>query len=294
MSKVMSRVLLCCDLDRTLLPNGVQPESPLARPLLRKLAECSELTLAYVSGRHKALLKDAIEEYHIPVPDYAIGDVGTTIYKIADDQWQPSETWQQEIAPDWHGKTQTELATLFQDLSELSLQEVEKQNRFKLSYYTLVDIDQHQLIDVMQTRLHEQGVNASLIWSIDEAKHCGLLDVLPKDATKLHAIRFLAGQLDIPETNIVFAGDSGNDMAALTSGLKAILVRNATAEIKAEAQKHINAAGFSECLYFAEGDFMGMNGNYSSGVLEGLVHFFPEFNARLEGSPSKSVHLVEH
>lgn len=75
-------------------------------------------------------------------------------------------------------------------------------------------------------------------------------------------------------------------MTALTSGLKSILVRNATAEVKTEAQQRVDAAGLSECLYFAKGDFMGMNGNYSSGVLEGLVHFFPEFNNRLKGVTS--------
>jgi len=42
------------------------------------------------------------------VPDYAIGDVGTTLYTIVNDQWLPSEAWQQEIAPDWHGKAQLE------------------------------------------------------------------------------------------------------------------------------------------------------------------------------------------
>ena len=114
----MSKVLLCCDLDRTLLPNGAQPESPSARPLLRKLAECPDLTLVYVSGRHKALLQDAIREYDIPVPDFAIGDVGTTLYSIANGQWQPSETWQQEIAPDWSGKSHAELTVLFHDRSE--------------------------------------------------------------------------------------------------------------------------------------------------------------------------------
>ena len=162
------------------------------------------------------------------------------------------------------------------------MQEVEKQNRFKLSYYTPIDIDQRQLIDSMQARLCTQDVNASLIWSIDEAKHCGLLDILPKEATKSHAIDFLAGQLKTSKENIVFAGDSGNDLTALTSGLKAILVRNATAEIKAEAQRLVDATGFAERLYFAKGGFMGMNGNYAAGVLEGLVHFFPEFVVQLK------------
>lgn len=278
----MSKILLCCDLDRTLLPNGAQPESPEARPSLRRLAQHPDLTLVYVTGRHKALLQAAIEEYDIPVPDFAIGDVGTTLYSIANDQWLPSESWQQEIARDWNGKTQADLVTLFEDISELSLQEPEKQNRFKLSYYTSVDIEQTQLFEALHDRLHEQNVNASLIWSVDEAKHCGLLDILPKDATKSHAIYFLLEQLGIAEQNTVFAGDSGNDLTALTSGLKAILVRNASAEIKAEAQQRITAAGYPERLYLAKGGFMGMNGNYAAGVLEGLVHFFPDSAAWFE------------
>jgi hypothetical protein len=275
-------MLLCCDLDRTLLPNGVQPESSSARPLLRKLAQHPDLTLVYVSGRHKGLLQDAIEEFRIPVPDYAIGDVGTTIFTIADDQWQPSEDWQQAIAVDWRGKTQMNLAELFHDLVELTLQEAEKQNRFKLSYYTAMDIDHQQLIHSMQNRLREQGVDASLIWSIDEAKHCGLLDVLPKEATKSHAIYFLMDKLGVPESHTIFAGDSGNDLTALTSGLKAIVVRNAMEEIKLEAQQRVIAQGYPERLYFATGGFMGMNGNYAAGVLEGVVHFFPEFIGWLE------------
>ena len=272
----MSRILLCCDLDRTLLPNGVQPESPSARPLLCKLAQHPALTLVYVSGRHKALLQDAIEQYHIPVPDYAIGDVGTTIYTLIQDQWQPSVAWQEEIAPAWHGWTQSELATLFQDLPGLTLQEAEKQNRFKLSYYTPMDFDQNNVFHTMQARLQERQVKASLIWSVDEAKHCGLLDVLPQEATKSHAIYFLIEQLGLTQADAVFAGDSGNDLTALTSGLKAILVGNAAVEVKEEAQQRVKDAGYPQQLYLAKGGFMGMNGNYAAGVLEGLVHFFPE------------------
>ena len=48
------RLMLCSDLDRTLLPNGPQEESPEARPLLRRLAQRPDLVLAYVSGRNEA------------------------------------------------------------------------------------------------------------------------------------------------------------------------------------------------------------------------------------------------
>jgi hypothetical protein len=29
-------------------------------------------------------------------------------------------------------------------------------------------------------------------------------------------------------------------------------------------------------LYLPRGNYLGMNGNYAAGVLEGLVHFIPE------------------
>ncbi len=55
------------------------------------------------------------------------------------------------------------------------------------------------------------NIRTSLIWSIDEAANVGLLDVLPQNATKLHAIEFLQQQLGVALPDVVFAGDSGND-----------------------------------------------------------------------------------
>jgi hypothetical protein len=73
------KILLGCDLDRTIIPNGIQNKSPQARPLLRRLVQCLNIYLAYVSGRDQKLILDTIEEFYLPVPDYAIGDVGTTL-----------------------------------------------------------------------------------------------------------------------------------------------------------------------------------------------------------------------
>jgi len=215
----MTKLLLCCDLDRTLLSNGSQEESPQARPLFRALAKRPELTLAYVSGRHKGLLLDAIHDYDLPMPDYAIGDVGTTLYEIHNDEWRAWTAWEEEIAPDWAGRHHDELAALFEDISDLTLQEPEKQNTFKLSCYVPADTDHKALLAEMDARLKALGIHASLIWSIDEARHIGLLDVLPRRATKHHAIRFLMAHKDFDTGNTVFAGDSGNDLPALTSGL---------------------------------------------------------------------------
>jgi HAD superfamily hydrolase (TIGR01484 family) len=277
-----NKVLLCSDLDRTLLPNGPQEESEGARPLLRQLAARPEVTLVYVSGRHKALLLDAIRDYDIPVPDYAIGDVGTTIYHITDNDWHMWQAWHTEIAPDWNGQRHDQLAALLADIDVLQMQEDEKQNTFKLSYYAPEDIDRDTLLARVRERLEPQGIRASLIWSIDEIAHTGLFDVLPESATKLHAVRFLMRQIGFDESNTVFSGDSGNDLPVLTSGLQAVLVANAMDDVQREAREKLAAKELTQQLYLARGDFLGMNGNYAAGVLEGLAHFCPQVMPWLE------------
>ena len=57
--KTHKRLLLCTDLDRTLIPNGDQPESDHAREYFKKLSEHSEVTLVYVTGRHQQLVEQA-------------------------------------------------------------------------------------------------------------------------------------------------------------------------------------------------------------------------------------------
>jgi sucrose-6-phosphatase len=277
-----AEIVLCTDLDRTVIPNGAQPESPEARPRLRRLAARPESTLVYVTGRHKALLEDAIRDYELPIPDYAIGDVGTTIYQVQEGEWRPWDAWSDEIAPDWQGHDPESLAELLLGLGDLQLQEPEKQNDFKLSYYAPTGTRPDALLAEIRERLAGHGIRASLIWSIDEAADCGLLDVLPAAANKLHAIRFLMREKGFSDTRTVFSGDSGNDLEVLVSGLQAVLVRNAPDEVREEALRRAAAAGRPERLYVARGGFLGMNGNYSAGVLEGLVHFLPHAAAWLD------------
>jgi sucrose-6F-phosphate phosphohydrolase len=275
-------ILLCTDLDRTALPNGSQPESPQARPLLRELTIQHDVTLVYVSGRDKGLLLEAIKQYAIPVPRYAIGDVGTTIYEVQGDRWDQWQSWSEEIGKDWHGETGADLQKLFSDQSELQLQEPQKQNIHKLSYYLSPQADRERIFPRMEQRLSAEGLGANLIWSVDETKGQGLLDVVPKSATKLHAIEFLMERKSYAAQRTVFAGDSGNDMAVLTSRVQAVLVNNAQEEVRQEAVLQSKANGNSAQLYAAHGGFLGMNGNYCAGVLEGLAHYIPETKEWME------------
>jgi HAD superfamily hydrolase (TIGR01484 family) len=269
-------IWLLIDLDRTLLPNGRVEESPLARPLFLELARRPQLHLVYVSGRHEGLLKQAISNYDLPVPDYAIGDVGTTIFEPRPGGWHHLADWEDEISRDWHGRSHADLTVLLADFSALRLQESAKQNAYKLSYYTVPRLDYRPLLAAVRQRLEKEGVRASLVYSTDEMKEIGLLDVLPEKATKMHAIRFLLHRQGISERRAVYAGDSGNDLPVLTSGLQAILVRNASEAVRQEALEKVKAKGLRDRLYLARGNIPGLNGNYAAGVLEGVAHFFPE------------------
>jgi HAD superfamily hydrolase (TIGR01484 family) len=272
----LPKILICSDLDRTLIPNGCQEESAHARPVFRQLVEHSNIYLAYVSGRDKSLIMDAIEEFYLPMPDYAIGDVGTILYHIRNNNWIFSDEWSDEIGQDWKGASWEELVKYFEDIDDIRLQEPERQSRCKLSFYTDQDVDHPHLKEKIRLVLAQKALRANIIWSVDEFSGIGLLDIIPARANKLHAIQFLMKQEQFLEDKTIFAGDSGNDLDVLTSGLKAILVKNAIDDVRKKAVETLSAKHMMHQLYFPKGNYCGMNGNYAAGVLEGLVHFFPE------------------
>jgi HAD superfamily hydrolase (TIGR01484 family) len=268
-------VLLCSDLDRTILPNGEAPESPGAREVLRRIARRAEIRLAYVSGRNRKLIEEAIENYRLPLPDFAIGDVGTTIYDLDKGHWNEWAAWNEEISKDWPEGGRDELAGRLSDMTRLRPQEPEKQNRFKLSYYADANFDHQRLVKKIRERIEGRGVRVSVIWSVDEQRDVGLIDILPERANKVHAVRFLAENKGVLKRHLVYAGDSGNDLAVMVSDIQSILVRNAAEGVRREAREAVEKNGLGETLYEAKGGFLGMNGNYSAGVLEGLAHFVP-------------------
>jgi HAD superfamily hydrolase (TIGR01484 family) len=280
------RLLLCTDLDRTVLPNGPQPESEAARRCFATLASRPEVTLVYVTGRDRELVGKAMANYSLPVPDYVIGDVGTTIYEVRPDDWYPWAEWQQKIAPDWAGLVRSDIRKLLLDVVDLSQQEPAKQNLHKLSFYVPLYADTGKLSHDIRQRLEASGVRANLVWSIDEPRGIGLLDVLPAGAGKKNAISFLMQRKDFALADTVFAGDSGNDLPVLVSEIPAVLVANASPEVRREALAQARARGHADTLYIAQGGLMNMNGNYAAGVLEGVVHYRPEVREWLTETPA--------
>jgi hypothetical protein len=231
---------------------------------------------AYVTGRHRALVEEAVARWAIPLPEFAITDVGTRIHESRGGAWRHWTAWDETIARDWAGRRPAELQALLDDLPALQLQEPEKQSTYKLSYFVALESDRSTLLAAVRERLEAAGVRAGVVWSVDESAGVGLLDVLPASAGKREAIRFLQSSLGFADDEVLFAGDSGNDLDVLTSSLPAVLVANAAHEVRSAALAGAEERGTRHRLYLARGGVLGMNGNYAAGILEGVAHFRPE------------------
>jgi HAD superfamily hydrolase (TIGR01484 family) len=271
---VSGPLLLCTDLDRTLLPNGEPPESDRARPLFRRLCDREDVTLVYVTGRDTARVAAAIREYDLPVPDQVIADVGTT---IATPDGVRLEAWDEHIAFDWGGRAGTDLQVLVGEKDGLVLQEISRQGRHKLSYEVHEPALPQTVAAEIAELLRDAGLAVAVVPSYDDVTRVGLIDVLPGRAGKGPAIDFLRDHLGLRVEDTVFAGDSGNDLDVLAGPLPAVLVANATDEVRRRAVREAEILGNADRLHLARGGVLGMNGNYAAGILEGVLHFQPQW-----------------
>lgn len=269
-------LLVCTDLDRTLLPNGPQPESPGARKRFAALVARPEVRLAYASGRSLDSVCEAMRIYALPRPDFIIADVGASIHRPRDGGWQRLEEWHARIAPDWGDADHRAIKSMLKEVDGLRAQEPAKQERFKLSYYVPLYLDQIAVKASIAERLQPRGVHVQQIFSIDELRGIGLLDLLPAGASKYRAIEFLLEVLGLSRDACLFAGDSGNDMEVLISPIPAVLVANGSEDVRREALARATRSGNADSLYCAHGGLDGMNGNYAAGILEGVARFHPD------------------
>ncbi len=278
--------LVCSDLDRTLLPNGDQPESPHARAILWHLLITHELAIAYVSGRNLDLVLRAIEDYDLAVPVAIAADVGTSIYWRTKDTWQFDVSWQGLIGLDWNGCDSEHIQRLLESVTSLSSQSADRQSRYKCSFFYVHGMDEVQIEQEVQQRLTGDGIKASLLFSHDPLTDQGLLDVVPQSATKREAVAYMATQSKLHLNDVLFAGDSGNDVTALVADHPGVLVANADDATRAAVLKRKDEMANAAHIYFAGGNLEvagheSLNGNYSSGIIEALLHYQPSLRACL-------------
>ena len=262
--------ILATDLDRTLLPNGSWPADDEAIPLFNRLTEQHQVFVVYVTGRNLRLSEEAIEQYGIRHPNVLIGDVGTSIRKYEDGSWVMHEGWNAHVtaaSPRWDVGAIRDAVAGIEGLVE---QEAEHCGPFKQSYY--VDHQhRHEVLETVENRIKGR-FDEVIIYSFDSQSGDGLLDFLPNSATKQTALEYIAEEQGASKSEVVFCGDSGNDIFPLTAGFSGVMVRNADEQLVASVNK---AAADNPALkiYHARGGYRGLSGYYTSGVIEGAHHY---------------------
>ena len=262
--------ILATDLDRTLLPNGRWEADHEAIRLFNELTEKQGVLVVYVTGRNLTLTENAIKEFGVRYPDVLCGDVGTSIRKYDNGQWEYDGGWIAHVrraSPRWDASA---IRQVLAGLDGMREQESQHLNQFKQSYY--VEHDRKDAVLKNVDELVQGKFDEVIVYSFDPQDGKGLLDFLPASATKQTALEYVADQFGAAKADVVFCGDSGNDIFPLTAGFCGVLVRNADDQLVENVRKVMEKRPELK-VYFAKGDFKGLQGYYTSGVIEGAYHY---------------------
>lgn len=261
----LKRNVLATDLDGTLIP---LPDSSGNQEALDHLTACKNaevFQLIFCTGRHFTSVKDAISHYQLPLPEWIICDVGTTIYKNQEGAFQPFDAYTQHLKDLTVQTERKEMESLLDDLPDLNLQQEDHQGEFKISY-ECESSRTDDFVEKISGILEEKNIPFQAHGSIDPFLHCGLIDLLPRGVSKSYALSWLATYAGYEADQVIYAGDSGNDYLALTSGCRAIVVANASKGLLEKVKAALKEKNKSDALYAAKE-------SATSGVLEGCKHF---------------------
>jgi HAD superfamily hydrolase (TIGR01484 family) len=225
------------------------------------------LVLAYVTGRHLKLALQGVKEHSLPIPHVLVCDVGTSVYTRKGTRWVQDDKYRRMMRTCLGGCSGDEIAEALQGTRDLTSQEDDKQAEFKRSYYVPLRADRKKVIGRVRRRLSRKGIKANLVYSVDRQKRVGLLDVLPAKVAKDFSLYYLQRKFQVSALRMVYAGDSGNDLLAFTSGFNAIVVNNTPDRVKKLLRSLIRKkTSLSDTVFFARH-------RYVKGVLEGARHF---------------------
>jgi glucosylglycerol-phosphate synthase len=235
------KMILATDLDGTFLsPDPTAPPSDLYK-IIRNQRE--KIVLIFVTGRGYESILPLLDDSSLPMPDYIIGDVGSTILKFHSGAFIPVMPLQSEIAEKWIGRE-----TILKELSGiegLKLQEVPQERRCSFYYENSKILPKVENIG--------KALGLSVLKSADK-----YLDFLPMDVSKGKSLKHLLMTEGLPETKVLVAGDTLNDLSLMKTGYKGVVVNNAEPALKKAVAsqrtiylaKEAGPSGILEAIYY--------------------------------------------
>jgi sucrose-6-phosphatase len=236
--------LFAADLDGTLIGDAYAAERFTAT--WQVLPATARPLLVYNTGRTVVDTERLIRARQLPKPGYIVGSIGTELAA-------PTETLRADFAQRFGSAWNlAEVEALVRALPGVRPQPPEFGHRFKSSWYWLGA--SRAAVEGLRQRLHGAGLDAQVVYSARR-----FLDVVPGCAGKGNALAWLCARLGIALTEVLVAGDTGNDLAMFRlPGVRGIIVGNGLPELHRAA--NVRASWRAR-------------GELADGVLEGLRHF---------------------
>ncbi len=257
--------VLATDLDGTFIPLPATPENRRALSTFHQAQIQRQISLIYATGRHLESVLDVMGEHGLPEPDWIICDVGTSIHQRQNGTYAAFAPYEIFLAEQTHDIDRAAVESTLKPIAGLTLQPPECQQRFKISYITAAR-DVESLAALATQCLVAAGLPYAALASLNPFHNEGLLDILPLGTSKATALIWLATHADFSPDEVVFAGDSGNDLAALTCGFRAIVVANAAEGLADRVEDVLATHGHAQRFFRATLPA-------TSGVLQGCRHF---------------------
>ena len=259
--------LLASDMDGTVIPLELTLEREREIATLKgSVEDAPELILAYVTGRDLPLALKGIRDHRLPEPAILVCDVGTSVYHRTPSGFVADGGYQRLMEEASGGLDVREARHRMARVPGLILQPEDRQTKVKLSYYLPPNSDHQEVLVSVHRVLEDLGGRLQAVYSVGAPHGRGLLDLLPAGVAKDFAIRYLHDHTAVAPERVVYAGDSGNDLAAMLCGYRVIVVGNATPDLRRELLVRGREMGLLDLVYFAD-DF------YAAGVMEGCRHF---------------------
>ncbi|MGJ8623107.1 MAG: HAD-IIB family hydrolase [Yoonia sp.] len=199
--------------------------------------------LIFVTGRDPGFIHEIVRKQGVPQPDYVIGDVGTTIATMDDNQHvSPITALEQHIADGWIDNG-PKAQFVLNGAPGLKLQST--LFRYRLSY----DMDPATFDPATIEKVEALGLDAIV-------SDNRFFDVLPKGVSKGPSLLQLMDHLNVKKERVLVAGDTMNDLSMLQTGLPAVAVGGSEAALidaitdlaSVYAAEAIGAAGIAEAI----------------------------------------------
>ncbi|OYD40407.1 glucosylglycerol-phosphate synthase [Sphingobacterium cellulitidis] len=228
-------MLLATDLDGTFLGGSMEDRLKLYQIIKKN----KNIKLVFVTGRGLESVIPLLNDPTIPRPHFIIADVGATICDGA--TLIPVDPIQHEIESNW--PSVYELQEDFSDIPGLEYQRVPQQRRCSYFYDLRTDLAEVRAI----AELRKCEVVTSL------GKY---LDILPKGVNKGSTLKKLVDHLEFPESKVLVAGDTLNDLSLFHAGFQGVAVGRSEIALLEATESLLNvyqahrpgAGGILECM----------------------------------------------